>query len=267
MKSYTLNEFLKDFPDEESCLNYIESKKKYVCVCGKKLYRTGRILTCSCGKQISLLKGTPAYRSSTPLIKWFLALYLFSVSKNGVSAKELQRYLGVTYKTAWRMGHAIRRIMKQGNGLLSGVVEVDETFFGGRKRKTVSPRRSIIMGMVERGGRVRAYKIPERETHILLNAIRRNVSKEAHIMSDEYSGYKKLPRMGYKRSGIKHGKRNYVRGNVYTNTIEGFWGQFKRSVSGTHHSVSHRYLQRYLDQFVWLRNHRSEPFRALLERL
>ena len=159
----------------------------------------------------------------------------------------------------------------QDKDLLGGVVEVDETYFGGRNTmKKKMENKSAVMGMVERNGRIRANKIPNRESHIVLNQIRQNVSVNASIMSDEYSGYKKLPKLGYSSKRIKHGRGHYVKGDIYTNTIEGFWSQLKRSIHGTYHSVSPKYLQNYVDQFAFqynLRHSSVSVFEVLLGRV
>jgi transposase len=266
---YTTKDLQKDFPNDDICLDYIVARKypdfKGYRVKNRKSYAD------MYGNQVYPLRGTIFENSSTKLTLWFYAMFLFSASKNGVSAKELQRQLGVTYKCAWRMANRIRKVMEQGGDMLDGIVEVDETYFGGRspmKRKMAN--KSAVMGMVERKGKIRANKISSRQTHIVLNQILKNVSKEAHIMSDEFDAYKKLPRMGYKRSGIKHGKRNYVKGDIYTNTIEGFWGQLKRSIRGTYGHVSAKWLQSYVDEFAFRYNLRTSSvpiFETLLARV
>lgn len=230
---YTIKQFQEEFPNDTVCLEYLFNKRfEKECGCGGTFYRNKKrkSYVCSrCNQNASPTKGTIMEKSSTALTLWFYAIYLFSVSKNGVSAKELQRQLGVTYKCAWRIANKIRSLMKGDNDLLTGTVEVDETYFGGRRpmsegRKT----KSALMGMVERGGRTRINVIPNIQTHIVLNQIRDNVSRDAKIMSDEYSTYKKLSKFGYQSQRVKHGKGHYVNGNIHTNTIEGFWSQLKR---------------------------------------
>lgn len=189
-------------------------------------------------------------------------LFLFSSSKNGVSAKEIQRQIGCTYKTAWRMAFQIRKLMEQGNDPLSGIVEVDETYFGPKGKKQDGQyfkNKSALMGMVERQGKVRAKKIPHRGSEIVLPMILKNVAQGTHIMSDEYAAYKKLNRIGYTNSAVKHAKKQYVKGNTHTNTIEGFWGQLKRSIRGTYHFVSAKHLQSYVDEFTYRYNYRNSP--------
>jgi transposase len=266
---YSIKDFKRDFPDDKEFLSYIFQRKyphligKYYPVSGRKSYAD------SSGNQIYPLKGTIFQKSATPLTLWLYAIFLFASSKNGVSAKELQRQLGVTYKCAWRIAYQIRALMKQGDSKLTGIVEVDETYLGGKdKQKDKFRNKSALLGMVERKGRVKAEKIEGRETHILLNRIKKGVSLKSHIMTDEWRAYSKLPKMGYQRSSIKHGKGHYVQGNIYTNTIEGFWSQLKRSISGTYHSVSPKHLQSYVDEFAFRYNHRALPvFESLVGRI
>ena len=268
---YTIKHLQRDFPNDDVCLDYIfrnrfpECVGDYYRVKGRKCYANID------GEQIHPLAGTIFHKSSTPLTTWFYAIYLFSASKNGVSACELQRQLGTTYKCAWRIANHIRKLMKQDKELLSGVVEVDETYWGGRRRVKVKMSNKLaIMGMVERGGSIRVKRIPNRETHILLNNIKGNVSRDSSVMTDDWGAYKKIYKLGYKRSVVKHSKQRYVSGNIHTNTIEGWWSQFKRSVHGSYHSVSRKYLQSYLDEFAFrynLRDDEAPVFQWLLLRL
>lgn len=269
----TYLEFQGMFPSEEACLEYI-FRQKYdtECPCGGAFYRLRkrRCYSCSrCRRQVYPFAGSPMHGSRTSLRKWFFAIYLFAHSKHGVSAAELRRNLGVTGKTAWRMGRQIRGMMGQGSKKLNGIVEVDETYFGGRsKRAQAFKSKAVVFGMVQRNGLVRAHIIPNRETHVILNKIKKNVSKDAHIMSDEAKVYKKLHKIGYRNSRVKHGKRNYVRGNVYTNGVEGLWSQLKRGIKGTHVSVTRKYLQAYVDAQVFSLNYRNAPrFEILMKRL
>ena len=267
---YTIKDFKKDFPTEDSCLDYIFNKKYpsikgFYRVKGRKCYADAQ------GKQIHPLKGTIFEKSSTSLDLWFYAIFLFASSKNGVSAKEIQRQLGTTYKTAWRISHSIRKLMKQDKNPLEGVVEVDETYFGGKRRMKVKMgNKSAVFGMAERSGSVRAKKIPNRETHVILGNISQNIKRGSHIMADEFGVYSKVRGLGYYKSTIKHGKGHYVRGSIHTNTIEGFWSQLKRSIDGTHHAVSPKHLQKYIDQFVFQYNLRFSPiavFEVLMNRI
>lgn len=205
-------------------------------------------------------------------MKWFYAIYLFSQSKNGVAAKELERQLGVTYKTAWRMAKAIRGLMKEGDIKLSGVVEADEAYIGGRR-----PRRSgsyfkdkaPIVGVVQRGGQLRGKVISRRDEYEIIPFLQKYIRKGSILVTDDAAIYNVV--RGYKKQTINHSQKQYVLGDVYTNTIENFWGQLKRSLHGTHHSVSKKHLQSYVDEFVYRYNRKNVPqpdqLRALLGRI
>jgi transposase-like protein len=268
INQYTIQEFRAEFPNEKSCLDYIFSKRfpnatQYYHVAGRKCYANPQ------GKQIHPVKGTIFEKSSTPLTLWFYAIYLFSVSKNGVSGKELQRQLGVTYKTAWRMAKQIRALMKHDGKKLFGTVEVDETYMGGTRRMSVKMENKIpVIGMVERKGRIVAKHIPDRYNGTLLKNIQENVETGSQLMTDEWKAYKYTSRLGYSHRAVKHGVRQFARGIANTNTIEGFWSQLKRSVHGTYHSVSKKYLQSYVDEFSFRYNHRALPvFEAMMARI
>ena len=253
---YTIAEFRKEFANDDICLDYIfrakhPNAKQFYRIAGRKAYSNPK------GEQIAPLAGTIFEKSKTPLTVWLEAIFLFSISKNGVSAKELQRHFGMTYKCAWRIGHQIRQLMTQDSDFLTGIVEVDETYFGKKgNNQTKFKNKTALMGMVERKGRVRAKTIEARRTHILLGTIKANIGKDANIVSDEFRVYAKLPKLGYDHWKVRHGIKEYVRGNVHTNTIEGFWGQLKRSIRGTYHFVSAKHLQAYVDEFAFRYNQR-----------
>lgn len=156
------------------------------------------------------------------------------------------------------MDHRIREAMEQNDGKLFGTVQVDETYTGGKhKRKQGFKKKAAIMGMTEEGGRIKAFQIPWRETHILLDQIRRHVDKSAFIKSDEASAYKKLPKIGYRHGSVKHGKRYWSHKGIDTNSIESFWALFKRCYHGTYHSMSKKHLQRYINEVVFRFNTRK----------
>lgn len=265
---YSYQDFQKEFPTDEACLRYLFAKR-FPDKKGYVFYAPRKVFVNSKGHQIYPTSGSIFYNSSTPLTVWFHAIYLFWVSKNGISSMELQRQLGVTYKTAWRINKAIRSLLDQGTDLLSGTVEVDETYVGGKRRmaEVKTKKKSGVLGMVERGGKIRAVAIEDRSAYTLLKEIRKNVAPGTQMMTDDYPVYKKLPALGFPRQFTVHSKFEFVRDNIHTNTIEGFWSQFKRSMRGTYVCVSPKYLQTYLDEFAWRRNARDEPFSALLERL
>lgn len=285
---------MDEFPDEDACFNAFVSMRTYPCTCGKEhKYRIKgtRLLSCACGHQISPFTGTILEKSRTPLKTWFYAIYLFSQSTHGVSAAELQRQLGVTQKTAWRMGHQIRKLMAEDNQVntisnrdkekLKGIVEADEAYFGGNSKNDIRKKntgrgtsKAAIFGMVERGGRVKARKVDDVTSNTLMEMIAFNIKAGSKLMTDEFSGYRWAIRHGLFHHRVQHGKRHYGyrKGSlkVNTNTVESFWALFKGGVRGTHRFISRKYLQYYLDERVFHYNHRHERkrlFRILLERL
>ncbi len=265
---YTITQLRKEFPTDEACLDYI-FRQRYPDAQGfnRVKFRNRKAYVNCRGEHIYPLAGTIFEKSSTPLMLWFHAMFLFASSKNGVSAKELQRQLGVTYKTAWRMGHAIRSLMEQGTDPLKGIVEVDETYYGkGGNKKTAFKNKKVILGMVERKGRLKTKIITHRSRATIMPVLRDSIARKSHLMTDEAGAYDKVGSVGMTRSRVKHGKKHWVYKDAHTNTIEGFWGQFKRSVRGTYTFVSAQHLQAYLNEFSYRYNTRasSVPVFALL---
>jgi len=272
-KTFTVQDFFKRFPTDEACLNHLMLTRygeKLDCPkCGKhgKFHRVRRhpAYECAwCGYEIYPMVGTPFQRSRTSLQKWFYAMYLFTTSRNGVAAKELQRQLGVTYKCAWRMAHEIRKYMGKvdGDNGLSGHVEVDETVIGGRRK---GPRggaalgKTMVFGMLERGGDVMTKIVPNSKRVTLQPVITENVEKGSEIHSDELATYKTLPDHGYGHNTVKHRFGEYVNGIAHVNSLEGFWSQLKRSINGTHIHVSKKHLASYLAEFEYRFNMRHHP--------
>ncbi len=264
--NYTFLDFQKEFPNEDACLEYIFKKqfpnhKDWYRVKGRKAYAD------KSGKQVFPLTGTIFANSNISLLKWFYVIYLFSKSKTGISGKEIQRQIGCTYKCAWRVGHKVRELMHQKGGKLKGVVEVDETYIGGKNPAWMRGKKIPVMGIVERGGRVRAQVI-EREDGQMLDMIRKNVEVGATIMSDALSAYRKTTKLGYKHEFVNHWKREYARNGVSTNSIEGVWSQLKGTIKGTYKQVSKKHLQSYVDASVFSYNYRGkETFYVLLGRI
>jgi transposase-like protein len=278
---YTIQDFNKEFPDNDSCLQYLFNRRFSNAVC-PSCNKAGNYhrqadsshYVCSCGKhQISPKKDTIFENSSTDLYKWFFAIFLFSTSKNGVSAKELQRQLGVTYKCAWRIAKQIRSLFSEDTEPFDGTVEVDETYIGGRakgKRGRGSDKKTPVVGLVEREGSVRAVVTENVKSSTVMPLIKDNVKEGSMIMTDEFVIYQSLTSSGYEHQTVNHGSKQYVEGIKHTNTIEGFWSQLKRSVNGTYHAVSPKYLQTYVDEFAYRYNQRkseSPLFFGLVEKL
>jgi transposase-like protein len=219
----------------------------------------------SCRKQFTVTVGTIFEHSHIPISKWLLAIHLLSASKKGISAHQLHRMLGVTYRAAWFMAHRLRHAMKDDVMKLDGIVEVDETYVGGpRKRKPGRPapgdrEKTPVIALVERGesGRVRAFALARVTGDNVQDVIRREVSLNAHMMSDDLNVYHPLS-MGFrKHDTIVHSRGEYVRGNVHTNTVEGFFGLLKRGLTGSFHHVSKGHLSRYIDEFCFRYNARK----------
>lgn len=275
--NYSITDFHKDYPDEEACLREIFNQRygalEACPKCGKKtnFYKVlnRKCYACQfCSYQLHPLAGTIFHKSPTPLKLWFYAIFLFSCSRNGVSAKELQRQLSVTYKTAWRMAKQIRDLMSEDNDKLSGIIEADETYIGGyRKGGHGGKGKTPVIGIVARKGNVKA-KVSRREAHLILNHIRKNVETGSAIMSDQFGVYRKVKKLGYSHDSVNHWKKEFAKGELHTNTIEGFWSQLKRSLNGTYHAVSPEYLQNYVNEFSWRYNRRNDEntpiFRSLL---
>ena len=280
-KQFAVTDFFKRFPDDDSCLNHLmKIRFGFELDCPKcqkhgKFHRVKKrpVYECQwCGHQISPMAGTPFERSRTPLQKWFYAMYLFTTSRHGVPAKELQRQLAVTYKCAWRIGHEIRKFMSDtdGNDGLSGHVEIDETYIGGKSQEAGRPgpksKKTAVFGMVERGGDVMAQVVPDAKIKTLLPLVTDNVAKGSTISSDDWKAYRKLAKHGYTHGRVKHQKQQWRHGIHHTNAIEGYWSQLKRSIRGTHIHVSRKHLPKYLGEFEYRYNMRDNP-EAMFSRL
>lgn len=292
-QKYTVNDFHREFPDDDSCLDYLMAQRfpGNVTICDKckverKHYRIAgrKVYSCDhCGTQVSPLAGTIFEKSSTPLKLWFHAMFQMGSTKCGISAKQIQRETGVTYKTAWRIFKQIRTLMSEDLQLEGEAVEVDETYHGGvRKYGTGRPMRgdktkTPILGMIERKGRVVARTVPDVRQKTLLSTIAEYVLPESTVYTDELKGYTNLrwhrkggQTMGYHHRRIRHSSRVYVQGDVHTNTIEGFWSLIKRGIGGSHHAVSQKFLQSYLDEYAFRYNRRDVPrpmFKLILEQV
>lgn len=278
---YTIKDFKTDFPDDNACLDYIFQHRYSNDILCPHCNKTGfyrvtnrKCYACAwCGYQIHPLADTIFHKSSTKLTDWFFAIFLMSQSKNGVSAKEIERHLGCTYKTAWRMQKQIRSLMNQDGTTLEGTVELDETYIGGKakgKRGRGAEGKTPVFGMVQRESIVKAHVVENTKAKTVMPILRKNVRIGTNVITDEFQTYKPLKSHGFKHDVINHEKEGYARGNVHTNTIEGFWSQMKRSIDGTYHSVSPKYLQTYVDEFAYRYNHRVSCvplFRLLLGRL
>lgn len=283
---YTFADFERDFPTEEACLEWLLA---HLYPDGIHCRRCKRVtkhhmlpsrikaVACDyCGSHIHPTAGTIFHKSRTKMRTWFHAIYLMSTTRCGISAMQLMRETGVTYKTAWRMFSQIRKLLKEDVRDLRGEVEVDSTLYGGGTRGRRYGRhyrgshgRQIVHGAVERRGRVVAKAIPNQLGETLVQDVRSHVLPATMIFTDEAPQYNPLGRFGYRHKRINHLAKVYVDGDVHTQTIEGFWSLVKRAIGGVHHAVSFKHLQSYLDAYAYRYNHRSDAvpmFSSLLSR-
>lgn len=282
MKTYTIKHFDQQFPNDDACLDFLFKarypKGVYCEKCGKvtKHYKRAgmKFYSCEfCGMGVAPTSGTIFHKSDTPLRSWFHAIFLMASTKTGISAKQLQRELGVTYKTAWRMFKQIRKLMDENVNPLTGQVEVDETYIGGKKsgkRGRGALGKSKVLGLVERNGKAIAQIIPDVKAKTLLPIIEKRVAGENKtiVFTDELPSYNKVERLGYAHEIVQHAAKQYVRGIAHVNTVEALWSTIKRGIDGVNHSVSPLYLQSYLDSYVYRYNHRKDEtplFVSLLE--
>lgn len=285
----TYSRFLELFPDNDACLEYLKERfyaDGTECPgCGKpsKFFRIKSRAAYSCmycRHQVYPTAGTIFHKSTVSLQLWFFAIYLMSSTRCGISAKQLEREIGVTYKTAHRMFKQIRTLLSDDDGsLLSGKVEVDESAGGGKRRLSDTQRgiahikksyRPTIVAMVERGGRVRATVAPNRGSVALAGLVREHVLPSAMLFTDEWGGYTRVGKEYKAHNRINHLAKVYVDGDTHTNTVEGFFGLFKNGVRGVYHAISTAYLQNYLDEYTFRynRRHSRQPmFWAILERV
>jgi hypothetical protein len=245
--------------------NKKEGKIVEVVVPARHLYRC---LNMKCRQQFTVTVGTVFNDTHLPLTKWFEAIALMLNAKKGLSAKQMERDLDVSYKTAWYLCHRIRKAMDEGKSLFEGVVEVDETYVGGKydRRRNREPHdKQPVFGLIQRGSggdhsRVRAFPVPTTSAKILTGAVKGNVSVKAElVISDESRAYKKVGQ-DYSHETVNHIRLEYVRKDdprsIHTNSIEGFWSLFKRGLIGSFHKVSVKHLGRYLNEFEFRFNHR-----------
>jgi transposase-like protein len=283
---YTVEQFHREFPDDDACLERVKEMRFpggfahcAKCQTARKHYRvSGRTAyACDhCGNHIYPLAGTIFEKSSTSLRLWFYAMYLMGSTRCGISAKQIQRETGVTYKTAWRIFRQVRTLMSEDIRLEGSTVEVDEMYVGGRsKRLRAIPKpKTTVVGVVQRkSGRVIARVAPDATKPTLHGFIKEFVLPGSVVFTDDHPSYDGIEGPKYRHYRIRHTERVYVtgsRGQIHTQTIEGFWSLVKRGLGGVYHSVSKKYLQSYLNEYSFRYNRRMTGnliFFAILARV
>src|SRR6266404_1469956 len=290
---YTVADFNREFPNDDACLEYVKEERwpdgitecekcgverKHHRVAGRTAYACQ-----ACGNHIYPLAGTVFEKSTTSLKLWFYAMYLMGSTRCGISAKQIQRETGVTYKTAWRMFRQIRSLLsEEGMQLEGSTVEMDEMYHGGKRqrigqrgRPSYGSHKVAVVGMVERSenghvGRVVARVAPNAKKTTLHGLAKEYILPASTVYTDEFVSYDGLEAAGYTHRRINHSARVYVSGNIHTQAIEGFWSLVKRGIGGVYHSVSAKYLQTYLDEYAFRYNRRhmgNQQFRAILRKL
>jgi transposase-like protein len=274
-KPTTLKQFQKRFPNDDVCLEHlmrVRYGKRLVCSnCQAEgtFYRVKarRCFECEhCGYQVYPTAGTPFENTRTPLTDWFFVMFLFTSSRNGVAAKEVERQIGVTYKTAWRMCRLIREHMGKvdGDRPLGGsassdpIVEIDETYIGGRDRQGQDDK-AIVLGMVERDGDILSRQISDKHGRQIMPQVATWVKQGSRVMTDDARVYQHMNKEGYVHESVNHSEKEYVRGAAHTNTIESYWSMLKRGINGTYIHISKKHLQKYLWEFEYRHNLRRTP--------
>jgi transposase-like protein len=291
---YTINDFNRQFPTDEACLEHLKEQRfpggiTFCEKCGEdhKHHKiTGRpVYSCDyCGTHVSPMAGTIFEKSTTSLRLWYYAMYLMASTRCGISAKQIQRETGVTYKTAWRMFRQIRSLLSESDMQLEGeAVEIDEMYVGGKAKGGQGrplrgdKQKTPVLGIAERSttkrvGRVYAVTTPDVKKVTVMQVIKEKVLPKSTVFTDEYVIYDDLTRHRneYQHKRINHSEKVYVVGDIHTNTIEGFWSLVKRGIGGVYHQVSRKYLQTYLDEYTFRYNRRDQGnliFTSMLQRV
>ena len=269
------------FHSEERCVEYLEGLRwpKGVrcprCDSGKisRIVKRAQFDCDSCRYQFSVKAGTIFHDSHLPLRKWFAAVYMMSESPKGVSANQLKRVLKVAYKTSWYLCHRIRAALKDADiEPLEGTVEVDETFIGGRVKgmgRAYKGNKTMVLGALERGGGIRLIVEKRRDRKTLHRFVEEHAPDAEKVYTDDFEAYKGIEDEDTKHETVNHSTEEYVRGDVHTNSVEGAFSLFKRSIVGAYHQVSAKHLPAYLDEFEFRFDNRNNPylFRDTLLRL
>ena len=282
-----LIKLVEQFSNEDACHAYLEELRWpdgvrcLRCESPKigRLAKRKQYECSACGYQFSVRTGTVFHDSHLPLWKWFVATYLICESKKGISANQLKRTLGCAYKTAWYLCHRIRSAMTQDETMLTGIVEADETYVGGKaprsrtKQEAARHRRdnkTVVLGAVQRGGKIRLRVAPDAKSGTVKGFLADVVADDAEaIYTDSHRSYRGIADHNTRHEYVDHSRDEWVRGQIHTNTAESMWSLFDRGVIGSYHKLSTKHLPAYLDEFAWRWNERGNPhlFRDTLSRL
>ncbi len=299
VEKLTYKALLEKYKDEDTCLEEVKNIRfpsGISCIKCQKItkhykIKSKKVYSCEfCGTQVSPLAGTIFHKSSTALVDWFYAIYLITQTRSGTSAKQLERMLGVTYKTAWRMFKQIRTLMAESSitplGGQGEDVEVDETFIGGKGyNRAFKPNfneipKEVVMGMIQRSSKERGNDkvtstvylkhIPNTGKWTLIEQIKKHINPKARVITDQLAAYKNLPKHGYLLHDVVNHRETYVVGDIHTQNIENVWSIIKRGIYGVYRNVSKKYLQAYIDEYAFRFNHRKqngEMFYTLLNQI
>lgn len=273
---YTIADFRKQFPDDDSCLEWLKQHRYpdgiYCKTCEKitshSKIKNIPVYSCNrCGAHTHPMAGTIFENSRTSLSSWFYAMFLMSATRCGISAKQLQREVGVTYKTAWRMFHQIRSLMDSLQQPMFGEIEIDETYIGGKSSGTRgrgAEGKTPVFGIAQRKGNISAKTVKNIKRSTLYPIIKEHVLQDSNVYTDEFVTYDTLSREGYNHERVNHALKQFVNGIAHTNTLEGFWSLLKRGISGVYHSVSEKHLQKYVNEYMFRYNHRKDEMPMFL---